>query len=152
MGFLNFLKSKKKEEELPEKRELEVPPAPPTKEELPEFPSVEEFPKAKKKIEKPEITPIERLEEAALEEQQEELEEREELVVKKPIFIPLENFRDIIDEIGLMNNVLKENEDTLARISEFKEDEDLEFDKWESQIKDIQKKLIYVDKTLFAKG
>jgi hypothetical protein len=155
MGFLDILKGKKKEE-LPEKRELDIPAAPPTSEELPTFPSAKEAKKPEiteepiiKPAERP-ISPLERMEEAAVKEQKEVLEERDELELKRPIFIPIEQFRFIVDEMGLVKNILKENEDTLARVSEFKEDEDKEFNKWESQIKDIQKKLIYADKTLFG--
>lgn len=151
MGFLEFLKRKKKEERFPEKKELEIPPAPPTAEELPAFPTPEEIPKPKvKEITKPPIPTVEKLEEGAVREEKELLEEREELALKKPIFVSLESFRDMLDEIGLVTNLLKENEDTLVRVSEFKEDEDKEFKKWESQISDIQKKLIYADKTLFG--
>ncbi len=147
MGIIDFLKGKKKEVRPPEK-ELEVPIAPPTAEELPEFPSAKEIPEIKPK---PMPPPIERIEERAVEEEKAELEEREELALKKPIFITFESFRDMMDEISLIKNILKENEDTLTRVSEFKEDEDKEFKKWQNQISDTQKKLIFADKTLFGK-
>ena len=56
----------------------------------------------------------------------------------------------MIDEIGLVNNIVKEGEGILTRVAEFKEDEDKEYHKWEAHVKDVQKKLIYVDKTLFG--
>ena len=154
MGFIDFLKGKKKESGFPEKRELEIPPAPPTAEELPEFPTPEAIPKSKvieEAAERPPIPIVEKIERAAVETQEGELEAVEAREgVTKPIFIPLEQYKDIMDEIGLANNILKENEDILVRVGEFKEDEDKEFNKWENQIKDIQKKLIYADKTLFG--
>ena len=131
-----------------------MPAAPPTAEELPEFPSPKEIPEAeieKEAIEKPLPSALERFEDRAVTSQEEELEERETLSLKKPIFVTLRAYKDMIDEIGLVNSLLKEGEDTLVRVAEFKEDEDKEFNKWESQIKDMQKKFIYVDRVLFGK-
>ena len=79
-----------------------------------------------------------------------ELEERDELKLRKPIFVYLDSYKEIMKEINVTQNTLKEGADSLSRVSDFKEDEDKEFKKWESHIKDIQRKLIYADKTLFA--
>jgi hypothetical protein len=152
MGF--FFKKKKEAVKLP-KEELEVPPAPPTMEELPSPEEVATIKAVKEAVEKPAKTKlfpsaVEQMEEKAVEETKELVEEREELQLRKPIFISLESFKDIIDEVSLASNILKENEDILTRINEFKEDEDKQFNKWESQLKDMQKKLIYVDKSLFG--
>ena len=142
MGFMDILKGKKRmETRMPERRELEIPPAPPKKEELPTFPI------PKKRV----VSPVEKIEEEAVKSQQEELEEREELKLRKPIFVDLDLYKEMINEITLINSTLKEGKDSLARMDEFREDEDKEFSKWENSIKDIQKKLIYADKTLFAK-
>ncbi|MBR9692257.1 hypothetical protein GOV06_05740, partial [Candidatus Woesearchaeota archaeon] len=59
-------------------------------------------------------------------------------------------YKEMMKDVSIIQNTLKEGSDSLTRISEFKEDEDKEFHKWEGQIKDIQRKLIYADKTLFA--
>ncbi len=140
MAFLNFLKRKGKEEKW--KRELEIPVAPPSTEELPEFPSLSGVSKKPK---------IEDFEEAAVKEERKELHEREQLEPKKPVFVSLNMYVDMIDEIGLAHSTLKESEDILVRISEFKSDEEKEFSKWENLVKDIQKKLIYADRALFGK-
>ena len=152
MGVLDFLK-KKKTEEKPWKKDLEVPVAPTSDEELPDFPSPREIPEVdveKVTVEKSPESALDRLETNAITQQQGLLDEREDLSLKKPVFVDINLYRDMVDELGLVNNILKESEDTVKRISEFKEDEDKEFKKWENQVKDIQKKLIYVDKVLFA--
>ena len=154
MGF--FFKKKKDFAELSkEELDLDIPTAPPTMEELPSPEEVATIKSVKEAIEKPakiRLTPstIELMEEKAVKETKEQVEEREGLILRKPIFISLESFKDIIDEVSLTSNILKENEDILTRINEFKEDEDKQFNKWESQLKDMQKKLIYVDKSLFG--
>lgn len=166
--MFDFLKKKKPEDKA--KEDLIVPPAPPTAEELPELPSEKEIPdidlsEAEPKpvakpmpVVKPVKTPkqaagpttLQQFEAQASKDTQSVLDEREDLHVHKPIFVSITSYKDMVDEIGLVNNILKEGEDTLTRVGEFKEDQDKEYHKWEGQIKDIQKKLIYADKTLFG--
>jgi len=109
MGF--FFKKKKEIMRL-SKEELEVPPAPPTMEELPSPEEVATIRAVKEAVEKPSKTKIvpsfvEQMEEKAFEETKELVEEREELQLRKPIFISLESFKDIIDEVSLTSNILK---------------------------------------------
>ena len=145
MGFLKFLQKKEKKEEAP-KSELEIPPAPPTEQDLPEFPSAPKEPIKEPEPEQAEEH-IEKIEKQAIETQEEALEKRPEV---KPVFIRVGAYKDVIDEIMLINNIIKESDDTITRVAQFKEDEDKEFNKWEKQLKDIQQKLIYADQTLFG--
>ena len=141
MGVLDIFQKKR---QLPvlARRSLDIPAAPPTFKDLPELPEV-------KNANSPELPDIEDIEE----EVNEELEEREDLELKKPIFLKLDQFKDIMDEMGMIKNILNENDDALVRVFEFNEDQEKEYTNWENQIKDIQKKLIYADKTLFkARG
>jgi len=143
MGVFGLFKSK-------EEPKLEVPPPPPLEEEeLPEFPEIPEEKAVREELEKPRIS-IEGIEKAAVREQEDVLEKMEHPRYTKPIFINVKNYRDVLDEIGLIKNIVKENMDVVTRISEFKEDEDKEFEKWQKIIGDMQKKLIFVDKTLFG--
>jgi len=153
MGIFKFLK---KEGEPGE--DLEIPPAPPIKEALPTFSekevkaikeAVEKKPRAKEKV----LAPPEKIldiEEAAVAAQRRLLGRREHLELTKPLFVDVDVFRNIVDEIALVQNTLKEAKDSLTRLDEFKEDEDKEYKRWLNDIQDVQKKLIYVDKTLFG--
>ncbi len=142
MGFFRRFRKKK----IPGKG-LDVPPAPSTTEELPSPKEVASI----KAVEKPRpVSSMEQMEERAVEEQKEELEEREELKLKKPIFISAESFKAVLEDLGLAKGILKENEDIMERMAESKEYQDKEFNKWESQFKDMQKRLIFVDKALFG--
>lgn len=177
--MFNFLKKKEKkidfEEIEPEKKidrlvpppapagkELDIPPAPPSEEDLPEFPELPEFggrlepekPKIPKltlpKPKKPSIPQAEKLEKKAFKEEKfelEELEEHKESV--KPVFVKMEMFQSMINELNLIKNVAKESDEAIARVGDFAQDQEKEFNKWQSQLVDIQKKLIFVDKTMF---
>ncbi|MBW2996511.1 hypothetical protein KY332_04395 [Candidatus Woesearchaeota archaeon] len=155
MGFKDLFKTRKKT--VKPEAGLEVPPAPGSKEELPTFPSPDEIPEFKKQeLKAPELpkregpSPLEREEQRAMRLGREAVEEREELKLKKPIFVYLDLYKEAIGEVNIIQNTLKEGTDSLARVSEFKEEEDKQFTKWESHIKDVQRKLIFADKTLFA--
>jgi hypothetical protein len=143
MGVFDFLKGK-------QRTEADIPPPPPLEEEeLPEFPEIPEEKDIKELLEKPEIS-IEKIERTAVREEKEELEEFEHPKYAKPIFVNVKNYRDVLDELGLIKNIINENTDVVSRVGEFKGDEDKEFEKWQKLVEDIQKKLIFVDKTLFG--
>ena len=157
MTLLDIFKSKSKNIEEPVRRKLEVPAAPPSKEELPTFPTPDEVPGIKKEEKLPKLsempkgqTHLERTEKYAVEKTEDELAQRDDLRLKKPIFVDLENYRELMKEMTIIGSTLKEGADSLARVADFKEDENKEFKKWEASLKDIQRKLIYADKTLFA--
>ena len=118
--------------------ELEVPSAPSEDdempEEMPEFPAIpEEF----KLPEKDKLKPPEIIEET-----------REIIEPTKPLFIEISDFKEILEELGMMKTILKEADDAGARTEEFAAGEDKELRKWESIVYDAQKKLIYCEKIL----
>jgi len=146
---------------------LEVPPPPSAAEELPSTKDVAsiravkeavekgpvEIPKPKREIvevSKPKMPSMEQIETRAAAKQKEELEEREELKLTKPLFIHAEPYRELLEDLGLTKGILKENEEIIERVINFKEDQDKEFKKWELIFKDMQKKLIFIDKSLFG--
>lgn len=149
MGFLSFMKKKPEQKmEFPSKAELEVPPAPAGIEEpvatdvpMPPEEVVEEKPVEEHKIE-PEFKPFE-------EEKQPQHEEAVVQVPKKPIFVKVDTYRILLSEITSSKNVLKNSEASLMRIGDFKNEEDKEYSKFNSQLTDIQRKLITVDSALF---
>ena len=79
-------------------------------------------------------------------------EKREELeheAPTSPIFMNIEDYKGILEELELAKNILKEADDAAARIDEFSLNEEQHLKKWYSLVSDIQKNLIYCEKTLF---
>jgi len=174
MGFLKFLK-KKEGVELGEE-ELDLPPAPPAigekdlgleslgeelpkPPELPELPEIEEEPEEKplEEIEpeipsfKPErFAPFEKMAEGAVKEERRHLDEiHEHKEIRKPFFIQLGRYNDVLDEIEIIKCHLNNFENVSLRLDDLKEDKDKQFTRWSEHLKDLQKKLIFVDKILF---
>lgn len=130
--------------------ELPEPPQLPEVEEKIEMPVVRTKPSVMPEIKKPKLTDpidIDKKEIQAIKESKAVLEH--EPVPLKPIYIKIEKFKEIKKSSGIIKNDIKNNEDILAKLHDIKSEKDKEFDKWSKTLDDIQKRLIYVDKTLF---
>ena len=66
-----------------------------------------------------------------------------------PVFVRIEDYKDILDVLELIKDRLGEAKRTLADINELKNDEDAELELWSSTLNDIEKKLEDIDRTLF---
>lgn len=143
MGLFDVFKGKPKS--------LEVPSAPPSFRTLPDVPSdLPEFPEIETEPSKVAAS-IERFEKGAVREELGELEEREHLSLKKPIFVDLDLFKSMMDEVGMTKKNLKAMDDGISRLEDFRGDKQKEFEKWRKALEDIQRKLIYADRTLFGR-
>lgn len=142
MGLFSVFKSKR--------QDLEVPSAPPSIRSLPEIPSdLPEFPEA-------EIRPTKRLNiesfaSRAVNVERKELDERDDLVLRKPIYVDLDLFKAMTDEIEMVKKHLKEMDDGISRLEDFRGDEQKEFEKWRKSLEDVQRKLIFADRSLFGR-
>ncbi len=66
-----------------------------------------------------------------------------------PVFVKIEDYKDIIDVLELIKDRLAEAKRTLADINELKNDEDAELELWGSTLNEIEKKIEDIDRTLF---
>jgi hypothetical protein len=66
-----------------------------------------------------------------------------------PMFINMRNFKEVIQNINSMRVDLKKSEDGIGIILDLKANKEVEFERWGKTLEDIQKKLMYADKTLF---
>jgi len=68
---------------------------------------------------------------------------------KGPIFVRVERFKGIIGSTSLIKNSLKTAEQTSAKLAEIDESRERAFEKWQGIMLDLQKKFLFIDKTLF---
>jgi len=66
-----------------------------------------------------------------------------------PIFVRIEEYKDVLDVINMVKNKLKEARDTLNRINELKNEEDVELEKWEQGLDQVERRMDYIDKVMF---
>ncbi len=64
-------------------------------------------------------------------------------------YVKVEDFREMLGGIQVIKSNLKECDEIYERLNQIKNDEDKEFEKLRSQLEDLQRKLVYVDKVLF---
>lgn len=66
-----------------------------------------------------------------------------------PVFVKIDEYREILDTINVIKTKMNEAKHVLKRISDLKSEEDNEVDLWMSNIADVERKMTLVDKTLF---
>jgi hypothetical protein len=66
-----------------------------------------------------------------------------------PVFVRIDDYKDILDVISMIKNKMAEAKETLGKINELKNEEDAELELWQTGIEEIERKLDYVDRSLF---
>ena len=66
-----------------------------------------------------------------------------------PVFVKIDEYKDILDVLDLIKDKLAEARRTLADLNELKNDEDAELELWSSTLNEIENKLDDIDRSLF---
>ena len=66
-----------------------------------------------------------------------------------PVYVRINEYKDILDIINLIKEKLKEARATLSKINKLKNEEDNELSLWNSELDEIEKKIEFIDRTLF---
>lgn len=66
-----------------------------------------------------------------------------------PVFVKIDDYKDILDVLDLIKDRLAEAKRTLADLNELKNDEDAELELWSSTLNEIENKLEDIDRSLF---
>lgn len=149
------------------KEEMELPPPPPLEEgglaaEFPDMPTAEEahIPSEMPEIKAADIPfaqePSPAMTGAPIETPQEEEEmgipmERERISPSEAPYVNVSDFQQVMTNVGLIRDVLKEADGRVNRLNEIKNIEEKELEKWRNQLEDIERKLSYIDGVI-AKG
>ena len=136
----------KSEKSLPGRKEKLVP-------EL-KLPSMQEYPKPgweEPKVELPGTMPAKEIEpyESAIVVEEKPVQKRRE--AGGPIFVKVNEFRGILSEISTIKRDLKTTDQSLLKLNEIEANRDKILAKWHDIMVDLQKKVIFIDKTLFKK-
>ena len=66
-----------------------------------------------------------------------------------PVFVRIENYKEVLDVMNMIKNKLNDAKKTLARINELKDREDAELGEWKVELNDVEKKVDFIDNILF---
>jgi len=113
--------------------------------EPPNFDSREEMPKT---FERPsEFLRPTMEEELIVEPEQEQMPRRK--AIRGPTFIKTESIKDVVGNIDEIRAKFKEEDDMFFRITDVKGAQDQKYEEFRQTLEDIQRKLIFIDRTLF---
>jgi hypothetical protein len=65
-----------------------------------------------------------------------------------PIYVKVEEYKEVLDIIGLVKEKIGEADLVLNQISEIKSKEDIEIENWKSSLEDVKIKVSNIDKNL----
>lgn len=66
-----------------------------------------------------------------------------------PVFVKIDNYKEVLDIIDVMKKKLKETKMQLAKVKELKTQEDQELQEWEKNVNEISKRLAFIDNAFF---
>ncbi len=66
-----------------------------------------------------------------------------------PIYIKIEDYKDVLDIINLIKQKMKDAQSTLGKINELKKQEDREIELWNHTLDEIERKVDFIDRSLF---
>ena len=66
-----------------------------------------------------------------------------------PVYVKVDDYKDVLDIIELIKEKIDESKGVLQKINDLKNAEDTELDIWNTEIEEVERKIAFVDKTLF---
>ena len=66
-----------------------------------------------------------------------------------PVYVKIEEYKEVIDVMNLIKDKINEAKKILNSIYEIKNQEDAEIDEWNSQIEEVERKINFIDNSLF---
>lgn len=68
------------------------------------------------------------------------------------VFIKIEDYKDVVDIIGLIKEKIDESKSILGRLEELKNQEDSELDMWNATLENIKNRVDSIDEALFQEN
>jgi hypothetical protein len=75
---------------------------------------------------------------------------RQEIDTGKPIFIKVDKYKIILKELSNIKSLIRNAALSIDSLNSIKDAEDSELEEWRSKLEDIERKLIYIDDSLFG--
>ena len=66
-----------------------------------------------------------------------------------PVFVRIEEYKDVLDIMELIKAKINEAKQIIEQINVLKNQEDSELEMWHNELNDVERKIEYMDKTLF---
>lgn len=70
---------------------------------------------------------------------------------RRDLFVDVAQYSSVLDELDKLKTIIAKGQDTMNEIMSMKSEEDAELDRWRNVLEDMERKLLWVDKTLFER-
>ena len=65
-----------------------------------------------------------------------------------PVFVKIDEYKDVLEVMDLLNEKLEKAKEIIAKINELKNEEDTELELWQAELEEIERKLNFVNRSL----
>jgi tetrahydromethanopterin S-methyltransferase subunit G len=65
-----------------------------------------------------------------------------------PVFVKIDEYKDVLDVLGLLNKKLERAREIIEKLNELKAEEDAELEIWQKELSEVEKKLEFMNHTL----
>ena len=65
------------------------------------------------------------------------------------VFVKIDEYKDVLRTVGLIKDKLNEAKNTLGKVKELKQQEDVELEVWDGKLSEIENKIVGIDDILF---
>jgi len=66
-----------------------------------------------------------------------------------PVFVKVDEYKNVLNVMNMIKSKLNDARSTLAKINDLKNEEDAELELWHTGLEEVERKVDFVDKTLF---
>ena len=73
----------------------------------------------------------------------------EEIKAGSPVFVKIDEYKDVLEVVGIVRDKIEDARNTLGKINELKNEEDSQLELWNSKLEEIERKIEFIDKSLF---
>lgn len=66
-----------------------------------------------------------------------------------PVYVKIKDYKDVLDTLDLIKSKISDARELLGKVNELKNEEDAELELWNTGLEEIERKVEFVDRTLF---
>lgn len=70
---------------------------------------------------------------------------------RRDLFVDVSEYSKVMDELEKIKSLIAKGQDTLNDLMSMKSEEDSQLDRWKNTLEEMERKLLFVDKTLFER-
>lgn len=66
-----------------------------------------------------------------------------------PVYVKVDDYKDVLEIMDVIKKKIIETKGVLQKLNDLKNAEDTEFDAWSAELEEVERKIAFIDRTLF---